>query len=87
MKAKKKLVALYISLSITATLNAAPLKCNFTSADISTTPDEHVPTAASPVAPSSITVNKGDVIRAQGFTPDGRPVGKLMTRKFENFEE
>ena len=44
MNATKKLIALCVSMftMFTFTLNASPLKCNFTSADISTTPDEHV---------------------------------------------
>lgn len=63
------------------------LELDYPYAQIHYTTDGAIPTAASPIAPASITVNKGDVIRAQGFTSDGRPVGKLMTRKFENFEE
>lgn len=63
------------------------LELDYPYAQIHYTTDGSIPTAASPIAPASITVNKGDVIRAQGFTSDGRPVGKLMTRKFENFEE
>ena len=63
------------------------LELDYPYAQIHYTTDGAIPTASSPIAPASITVNKGDVIRAQGFTSDGRPVGKLMTRKFENFEE
>lgn len=63
------------------------LELDYPYARIHYTTDGSIPTAASPIAPASIMVNKGDVIKAQGFTPDGRPVGKLMTRKFENFEE
>lgn len=63
------------------------LELDYPYARIHYTTDGSIPTAASPIAPASIMVNKGDVIKAQGFTLDGRPVGKLMTRKFENFEE
>lgn len=63
------------------------LELDYPYARIHYTTDGSIPTAASPIAPASIMVNKGDVIKAQGFTSDGRPVGKLMTRKFENFEE
>ena len=63
------------------------LELDYPYAQIHYTTDGSIPTAASPIVPASITVNKGDVIRAQGFTSNGRPVGKLMTRKFENFEE
>ena len=62
------------------------LELDYPYAQIHYTTDGAIPTADSPIAPASITVNRGDVIRAQGFTSDGRPVGKLMTRKFENFE-
>ncbi len=42
MNVNKKLTAVLISTFTALTLNASPLKCNFTSADISTTRDEHV---------------------------------------------
>ena len=63
------------------------LELDYPYARIHYTTDGAIPTADSPIAPASITVNRGDVIRAQGFTSDGRPVGRLMTRKFENFEK
>ena len=42
MNVSKKITALCVSLFTVFTLNASPLKCNFTSADISTTQKEHV---------------------------------------------
>ena len=42
MNTYKKLTVVFLSMFTALTLNASPLKCNFTSTDISTTPDEHV---------------------------------------------
>ena len=46
------------------------------------TTDGTEPDASSPVAPSLLRVDKGDVIKARGFTADGEPLGVLMTREF-----
>ena len=46
------------------------------------TTDGTEPDASSPVAPSLLKVNKGDVIKARGFTAEGEPLGVLMTREF-----
>ncbi|MBR5055727.1 MAG: family 20 glycosylhydrolase, partial [Bacteroidales bacterium] len=46
------------------------------------TTDGTEPDASSPVAPSLLHVNKGDVIKARGFTAEGEPLGVLMTREF-----
>ena len=46
------------------------------------TTDGTDPDASSPIAPASIMVDKGDVVKARGYTADGRTVGDLMTRIF-----
>ena len=46
------------------------------------TTDGTEPDASSPVAPSLLRVDKGDVIKARGFTAEGEPLGVLMTREF-----
>ena len=46
------------------------------------TTDGTEPDASSPVAPTLLRVDKGDVIKARGFTADGEPLGVLMTREF-----
>ena len=60
----------------------AELELDYPYAVIRYTTDGTEPTAASPLAPSHITVNKGDVIKARGFKKDGTPVGTTMTRTF-----
>jgi hypothetical protein len=60
----------------------AELELDYPYAVIRYTTDGTEPTAESPLAPSHITVNKGDVIKARGFMKDGTPVGTTMTRTF-----
>ncbi len=59
------------------------LTLDYPFAEIRYTTDGTEPTAASPVAPATLTVNEGDCIRAQGFKADGTPVGVPMTRIFQ----
>ena len=58
------------------------LELDYPYAVIRYTTDGTEPTADSPLAPRYMTVNKGDVISARGFMPDGTPVGTTMTRTF-----
>ena len=58
------------------------LELDYPYAVIRYTTDGTEPTADSPLAPRYITVNKGDIISARGFMPDGTPVGTTMTRTF-----
>jgi hexosaminidase len=58
------------------------LELDYPYAVIRYTTDGSEPTAESPLAPRYMTVNKGDVIKARGFMPDGTPVGTTMSRTF-----
>lgn len=52
------------------------------SALIRYTTDGSDPTAESALVPALILVDKGDTVKAQGYTVDGEAVGELMTRTF-----
>ena len=58
------------------------LQLDYPYAVIRYTTDGTEPTAESELAPRYFTVNKGDVVKARGFMPDGTPVGTTMTRTF-----
>ena len=58
------------------------LELDYPYAVIRYTTDGTEPTAESAIAPRYMTVNKGDVIKARGFMPDGTPVGTTMSRTF-----
>ena len=58
------------------------LELDYPYAVIRYTTDGSEPTADSPLAPRYMTVDKGDVISARGFMPDGTPVGTTMRRTF-----
>ena len=58
------------------------LQLDYPYAVIRYTTDGSEPTAESELAPKYMTVNKGDVIKARGFLPDGTPVGTTMSRTF-----
>ena len=58
------------------------LELDYPYAVIRYTTDGTEPTAESEIAPRYMTVNKGDMIKARGFMPDGTPVGTTMSRTF-----
>ncbi len=58
------------------------LELDYPYATIHYTADGTDPDAGSPVPAKTITVNRGDTIKAQGFTEDGEPVGVMMVRTF-----
>ena len=58
------------------------LELDYPYAVIRYTTDGTEPTAESELAPRYMTVNKGDVVKARGFMPDGTPVGTTMSRTF-----
>ena len=58
------------------------LELDYPYAVIRYTTDGSEPTAESEIAPRYMTVDKGDVIKARGFMPDGTPVGTTMSRTF-----
>ena len=58
------------------------LELDYPYAVIRYTTDGTEPTAESAIAPRYMTVNKGDVIKARGFMPDGTPIGTTMSRTF-----
>lgn len=58
------------------------LELDYPYAVIRYTTDGTEPTTESAIAPRYMTVNKGDVIKARGFMPDGTPVGTTMSRTF-----
>jgi len=59
------------------------LELDYPYARIHYTTDGSEPTFSSPIAPKSITVNEGDVVKARGFKLNGEPIGKVMTKKFK----
>jgi len=58
------------------------LELDYPYGQIHYTTDGSEPTFASPVAPKSLTVKEGDIIKARGFKANGEPLGQVMTRKF-----
>jgi hexosaminidase len=58
------------------------LSIDYPEARIHYTLDGKEPTRRSPLYSDSLTVNRGNVIRTQGFLKDGRKVGKMIEKKF-----
>lgn len=58
------------------------LSIDYPGAEVYYTLDGNEPTTRSLVYSDSITVNRGDVIHAQGFLKNGRKVGRAIEKKF-----
>jgi len=58
------------------------LSIDYPGAQVHYTLNGKQPTIHSPVYSDSLTVNQGDIIRAQGFLKNGRKVGKMIEKKF-----
>lgn len=58
------------------------LTLDYPEAVIRFTTDNSTPTAESQIYTAPLRVSKGDVIRAQGFTAKGKPVGKAVEKTF-----
>ncbi|MDR1865993.1 MAG: family 20 glycosylhydrolase [Bacteroidales bacterium] len=60
----------------------AALTIDYPQALVRYTSDGSTPTEKSPVYSDSITVKKGDMIRAQGFLSNGKKVGRMTEKQF-----
>ena len=71
----------YDSISLPRPVDA-DLLLDYPGAVIRYTIDGSEPTPSSPAFNRKFTPGKGVTVRAQGFTPEGRPVGKAVYKKF-----
>jgi len=58
------------------------LSIDYPGAEVHYTLNSNRPTIRSLAYSDSVTVNRGDIIRAQGFLKNGREVGKMIEKKF-----